>query len=96
MDYMKEGSLSSLYLRDSLTLREADLVVMPTLFGQGWPFAVASDFTFEIIGMVAEPVVLLAAISHMIQLWYISQNPKKAINTLKGDTCKFTIKSQCS
>jgi len=50
---------------------------MPTLFGQGWPFGVASDVTFEIIGMDAEPVVLLAAISHMIQLWYISHNPKK-------------------
>jgi len=50
---------------------------MPTLFGQGWPFGVASDVTFEIIGMDAEPVVLLAAISHMIQLWYISHNSKK-------------------
>lgn len=71
-------------MHESLTLRAADLVVMPTLFGQGWPFGVASDVTFEIIGMDAEPAVLLAAISHMIQFCYISHNPKKAINNLKG------------
>jgi hypothetical protein len=57
---------------------------MPTLFGQGWPFGVASDVTFEITGMDTEPVVLLAAISHMIQLWYISQNPKKSNQNLEG------------
>jgi hypothetical protein len=67
---------------------------MPTLFGQGWPFGVASDVTFEIIGMDAEPAVLLAAISHMIQLWYISQDPKKAINILKA--MPITMKSQGS
>ena len=39
--------------------------------------------------MDAEPAVLLAAISHMIQLWYISQDPKKAIDILKVDTCQL-------
>jgi hypothetical protein len=70
--------------------------VIPALFGQGWPFGVASDVTFEITGMDAEPAVLLAAISHMIQLWYILQHPKKAMNTLKGDKRQFTVKSHCS
>jgi hypothetical protein len=69
---------------------------MPTLFGQGWPFGVASDVTFEITGMDTEPAVLLAAINHMIKLWYIPQHPKNAINTLKGAKFQFTMKSQCS
>jgi hypothetical protein len=55
--------------------------VIPALFGQGWPFGVASDVTFEITGMDAEPAVLLPAISHMVQL----QHPKKAMNTMNGD-----------
>jgi hypothetical protein len=59
-------------------------------------FRGAGVITFELAGIEAEPVVLLAAINHMTELWFTSQNTKNAIKTLTGDTCQFTLKSECS